>query len=65
MFNLRDRLAWCTTRLDSATFAGFVLGSTLTLALVLILNLLLPPYAIENHVLEVARQALHENPSPP
>ena len=65
MFNLRQGLAWCTTRLASDAFAGFVVGSTLTLALVLILNLLRPPYVVENHVLEVARQALHGIPSPP
>ena len=65
MFNLRQGLAWCTTRLASDAFASFTLGSSLTLALVLLWNLLQPTYVVERHVLEVARQALHGNPLPP
>jgi hypothetical protein len=42
MFNRRKGRAWCATRLDSDAFAGFFLGSTTTLALVLIVNFLLP-----------------------
>ena len=65
MFKRRDGRAWCTTCLDSDTFAGFVFGAILTLALVLILNLLLPSDLVEPRVLEVARQALYGIPSPP
>jgi hypothetical protein len=65
MFNRRNGLAWGTTRFTSDTFEGFALGSTLTLALVLMWNLLLPTHRVENHVLEVARQALYGIPLPP
>jgi type IV secretory pathway component VirB8 len=65
MFDRRKGRAWGTTRLDSDAFTGFALGSTLTLAVVLILNLLLPTHAVENHVLEVARKALYGIPLPP
>jgi hypothetical protein len=65
MFNLREGLAWRTTRLTSDTFEGFALGSILTLAMVLVLNLLLPTNVVEKHVLEVARQSLHGIPLPP
>ena len=65
MFDLRKGLAGGATRLESDAFAGFALGSTLTLAVVLILNLLLPTHVVENHVLEVARQALYGIPLPP
>jgi hypothetical protein len=65
MFNLREELAWCTTRLDSDAFAGFVLGSGLTLTIVLTMSFLFPTHVVENHVLEAARQALHGIPLPP
>ena len=65
MFNRRKGLAWCTTRFTSDTFEGFALGSTLTLALVLMWNFLLPTNVVEHHVLEVARQALYGIPLPP
>jgi len=44
---------------------SFTLGSSLTLALVLVWNLLQPTYVVERHVLDVARQALYGNPLPP
>jgi hypothetical protein len=65
MFNLRQGLASCTTCLASDAFASFTLGSSLTLALVLVWNLLRPTYVVERHVLEVARQALYGIPLPP
>jgi hypothetical protein len=65
MFNRQKGLAWGATHFTSDTLEGFALGSTLTLALVLMWNLLLPTLAVENHVLEVARQALYGNPLPP
>jgi hypothetical protein len=65
MFDLRKGQAPATTRFDSDAFVGFVLGSALTLAMVLTMNLLLPTHVVENHVLEVARQALYGNPLPP
>ncbi len=65
MINLREKLAWCPTCLTADTFPSFILGSTLTLALVLLWNLLQPSYVVERHVLEVARQALYGIPLPP
>jgi hypothetical protein len=65
MFNLRQGLAWCTTRLASDAFESFALGSCLTLALVLVWNLLRPTDVVELHVLEVARQTLYGSPLPP
>ena len=65
MVNLREGLAWCTTRLTADAFPSFILGSTLTLALVLLWNLLQPSYVVERHVLEVAKQALYGSPLPP
>jgi hypothetical protein len=59
MFRLRKGLAWCATRLEPEAFAGFAVGSAVTLALVLTLNLLLPTNVVEKRVLEAAKQALH------
>lgn len=65
MFNKRKGLASRASRLNSDTVGGAAVGSTLTLALVLICNLLMPPHAVEQRVLEVARQALYGIPLPP
>ena len=65
MFDRRKGLAWGTRRLESDAFVGLALGSTLTLAVVLIVNLVLPSHVVEKHVLEVARQALYGMPLPP
>jgi hypothetical protein len=65
MFNLREGLAWCTTHLAPDRFTSFILGATLTLVLVLLWNLLQPTYLVEQHVLDVARQALYGVPLPP
>ena len=65
MFNRRKEQARGTTCLDSDPVVGFALGSSLTLAMVLIVNLLLPTHRVEHRVLEAARQALHGIPLPP
>ena len=65
MFKLREGLAWGMKRVASDPFMSFTLGSSLTLAVVLLWNLLQPTYVVERHVLEVARQALHGNHLPP
>ncbi|MEO5730304.1 MAG: hypothetical protein ABI134_05845 [Byssovorax sp.] len=65
MFKLRGGLASCTTRLNSDSFMSFALGSSLTLVLVLVWNLLQPAYVVERHVLEVAKQALYGIPLQP
>jgi hypothetical protein len=59
MFNLRKGRTWCATRLDSDAFAGFFLGSTTTLALVLMVNFLRPTSVVEKRALEAAKQALY------
>jgi hypothetical protein len=65
MFNRREGQARGTTCRESDAFVGFALGSTLTLAMVLIMNLLVPTHVVERHVLEVARQALYGIRLPP
>lgn len=65
MFNLREKLTWCIARLDSDAFAGFVLGSGLTLTVVLTMSLLWPTHGVERHVLAVAKQQLQGIPLPP